>query len=65
METTSTETAKKVIGQWLNDEVLEAFDVLFPERTPRLRDTIDEIRHSGGQRSVVLFLKGLTSANHP
>ena len=59
MEINNTDTAKKILGQWLNDEVLDAFDILFPERTPRLRDTIDEIRHSGGQRSVVLFLKGL------
>ena len=59
METTSTETAKKIIGQWLNDEVLDAFDVLFPERTPEPRDTLDEIRHSGGQRSVIRFLRGL------
>ena len=52
VETTSTETAKKVIGQWLNDEVLEAF---YRGKRQGKRHH-DEIRHSGGQRSVVLFL---------
>ena len=59
MEPTDQESAKRMLAQWLNDDITEALDVLFPERTPRLRDTLDEIRHSGGQRSVVLFLKGL------
>ena len=59
MEPSDHEQATRVIAQWLNDEVLEAFDTLFPERTPELRDSVDEIRHSGGQRSVIRFLRGL------
>lgn len=59
MEPSDHEQATRVIAQWLNDEVIEAFDTLFPERTPELRDSVDEIRHSGGQRSVIRFLRGL------
>ena len=57
------EQARRVIAQWLNEEVLEAFDTLFPERSADVRDSIDEIRHSGGQRSVIRFLRGLAGGD--
>ena len=55
------EQAARVIAQWLNEEILDAFDTLFPERSPDLRDSVDQIRHSGGQRSVIRFLRGLSN----
>ncbi len=56
----SPDTLKRIIGQQLTDEVLDALDQLFPERTPELTDSIDQIRYAAGQRSVIRFLKGLT-----
>jgi len=56
----SPDTLKRIIGQRLDDEVLDALDQLFPERTPELTDSIDQIRYASGQRSVIRFLRGLT-----
>ena len=56
----SPDTLKRIIGQRLDDEVLDALDRLFPERTPELTDSIDQIRYASGQRSVIRFLRGLT-----
>lgn len=56
----SPDTLKRIIAQQLTDEVLDALDKLFPERTPDLNDSIDQIRYASGQRSVIRFLKGLT-----
>lgn len=41
------------------DEALEILDRFFPERTPGLGDTMDQIRYASGQRSVIRFLKEL------
>lgn len=60
METTDPEVLKKAIGQRLTSEMLDALDALFPERTPDLTDSVDQIRYASGQRSVVRFLRGLT-----
>ena len=57
----SPDTLKRVIAQRLDDEVLDALDRLFPERTPELTDSIDQIRYAAGQRSVIRFLKGLNN----
>ena len=51
---------KRVITKHLSDELLDALDKLFPEKTPALTDSIDQIRYSSGQRSVIYFLRGLT-----
>jgi hypothetical protein len=56
----SPDTLKRIIAQRLDDEVLDALDQLFPERTPELGDSIDQIRYASGQRSVIRFLRGLT-----
>ena len=56
----SPDTLKRIIGQQMTDEVVDALDKLFPEKTPELNDSIDQIRYAAGQRSVVRFLKGLT-----
>ena len=40
---------------------MEALDTLFPERTPDLADSVDQIRYASGQRSVIRFLRGLTN----
>lgn len=50
---------KRIIVRHLNDELVEALDQLFPERTPELNDSIDQIRYASGQRSVIRFLRGL------
>ena len=55
----SPDTLKRVIGQQLTDEVVAALDLLFPEKTPELNDSIDQIRYASGQRSVIRFLKGI------
>ncbi len=55
----SPDTLKRIIGQQLTDEVVDALDQLFPEKTPELSDSIDQIRYASGQRSVIRFLKGL------
>jgi hypothetical protein len=57
----SPDTLKKVIGQQMTDELLDALDQLFPERTPELNDSIDQIRYASGQRSVIRFLRGLVN----
>lgn len=56
----SPDTLKRVIGQQMTDELLDALDQLFPEKTPELTDSIDQIRYAAGQRSVIRFLRGLT-----
>jgi hypothetical protein len=55
----SPDTLKRIIGQQLNDEVLDALDLLFPERSPELTDSVDQIRYASGQRSVIRFLKAI------
>jgi hypothetical protein len=59
----SPDALKRIVGQQLNDEMLDALDQLFPERTPELSDSIDQIRYAAGQRSVIRFLRGLTSGS--
>lgn len=57
----SPDTLKRIIAHQLTDEVLDALDQLFPERTPELTDSIDQIRYAAGQRSVIRFLRGLSN----
>ena len=59
----SPDTLKRVLVQGVTDEVLDALDKLFPERTPELADSVDQIRYSSGQRSVIRFLLGLRADN--
>ena len=59
----SPDTLKRILVQGVSDEVLDALDRLFPERTPELADSVDQIRYSSGQRSVVRFLQGLKAAD--
>jgi len=56
----SPDALKRIIAQQLTDEVLDALDGLYPERTPELNDSIDQIRYAAGQRSVIRFLRSLT-----
>ena len=59
----SPDSLKRVLVQGVSDEVLDALDRLFPERTPELTDSLDQVRYSSGQRSVIRFLKGLRAAD--
>lgn len=59
----SPDSLKRIVVQGVSDEVFDALDQLFPERTPELTDSIDKIRYSSGQRSVIRFLKGLRIEN--
>lgn len=59
----SPDSLKRIVVQGMSDEVFDALDQLFPERTPELTDSIDKIRYSSGQRSVIRFLKGLRIEN--
>jgi hypothetical protein len=40
----------------VSDEMLEALDVLFPERTPEINMDMKEIYFRIGQRSVIRYL---------
>lgn len=55
----SPDALKRIITQQMTDELIDALDQLFPERTPELNDSIDQVRYATGQRSVIRFLKGL------
>lgn len=55
----SPDTLKRIIAQQLTDEVVDALDQLFPEKTPELTDSIEQIRFASGQRAVVRFLKAI------
>jgi hypothetical protein len=59
----SPDSLKRIVVQGVSDEVLDALDQLFPEHTPDLTDSIDKIRYSSGQRSVIRFLRGLRTDN--
>ena len=59
----SPDSLKRIVVQGISDEVLDALDQLFPERTPDLADSLDKIRYSSGQRSVIRFLKALKTDN--
>ena len=59
MDASDPTTLKRVIKQRMSDELLEALELMFPERTPELTDSIDQIRYASGQRSVIRFLRSL------
>jgi hypothetical protein len=58
-----TESALTVLARFASEEVLDALDLLYPERTPELDETLDKIRYAAGQRSVVRFLRSLNHAS--
>ena len=58
-----TESARNLLARFASEEVLEALDLLYPERTPELDETLDRIRYAAGQRSVVRFLRSLNHAS--
>lgn len=45
------------IFPYIPADLIEALDRIFPEKTPPLSMSLDEIRFKSGQRSVVQFLK--------
>ena len=55
----SKEDLRKLIKSLIDSELLDALDKVFPERSPELSDSIDQIRYASGQRSVIRFLRGL------
>lgn len=57
----SPDSLKRVIAKELTEELIDALDKLFPEKTPELTDSIDQVRYSSGQRSVIRFLRGLSN----
>jgi len=59
VDTANIDSLKRAIGSRLTPEMMEALDCFFPERTPELTDSIDQIRYAAGQRSVIRFLRGL------
>lgn len=59
MDASDPTALKRVIKQRMSDELLEALELMFPERTPELTDSIDQIRYASGQRSVIRFLRSL------
>lgn len=58
-DTSQIIAARRKLRTLLNDEIMESLDILFPERTPRLNDSLDAIRYATGQRSVVLTLRSI------
>jgi hypothetical protein len=61
MDTPNPDSLKRIVAHGLTSECLDALDQLFPERTPELGETLDQIRYASGQRSVVRFLKAITN----
>ena len=55
----SPDELKQTLKDLIPYEAIEILDRFFPERTPALCDSIDQIRYASGQRSVVRFLKEL------
>jgi hypothetical protein len=53
------ELATSLVGEHLNSELVYALGVLFPDRCPGPDESIDRIRYTSGQRSVVNFLQGI------
>ena len=56
MESVDVDALKQLIKAGITREALESLDRMFPERTPEVSDSLDQIRHTGGQRSVIRFL---------
>ena len=54
-----TQELKATLKDLIPREAIEILDRFFPERTPPLGDSIDQIRYASGQRSVIRFLKEL------
>ena len=61
----SPDALKRIIARRLDDEMLDALERLYPERSPELTDSIDQIRYASGQRSVVRLLRSLHSQVEP
>lgn len=59
MDASDPTALKRVIKQRMSDELLEALELMFPEKTPELTDSVDQIRYASGQRSVIRFLRSL------
>jgi hypothetical protein len=55
----SNDKLKRIIAARLTDEMLEALDFFFPEKSPGPNESLDHIRYASGQRSVVRFLHAL------
>lgn len=55
----SKEDLRKLIKSLISNELLDALDTVFPEKSPELSDSLDHIRYASGQRSVIRFLRGL------
>lgn len=55
----TTDEMRTALKDLIPDEALEILDQFFPERTPGLGDTMDQIRYASGQRSVIRFLREL------
>lgn len=51
--------ATALVGEHLSSELVYALGVLFPDRCPGPDESIDRIRYTSGQRSVVNFLQGI------
>ena len=50
---------EKILKDKMDREFIDCLDKLFPERTPHLKDSLDEIRYASGQRSVVNLLRSI------
>jgi hypothetical protein len=53
------ELAISLVGEHLTSDLVQALGVLFPDRCPSLDETMERIRYTSGQRSVVNFLQGI------
>jgi hypothetical protein len=55
----SPELAVSLVGEHLTSDLVQALGVLFPDRCPSLDETMERIRYTSGQRSVVNFLQNI------
>lgn len=51
-----TEVKPPSLAPFIDAALLEWLDKKFPERSPRLGDSIEDLMWNGGQRSVVMYL---------
>ena len=55
------QVTEKILKDKMDREFIDCLDKLFPERTPHLKESLDEIRYASGQRSVVNLLRSIWS----
>lgn len=56
------QAARDLLDQVVSKDLVDALDVLYPEKTPTPTDDITNIRHYGGIRYLCRFLRECAKA---